>query len=239
MAEVESGLFAMRQQAGRNIRVVKVNTGSPVPALGPDDLISAAGICKHALSPMQSRDWSVRAGDLDWDCRRTLDHIADTLALYAGYLASQSRGRLPVMRDGDPDLPVDELLVVVETQAAVLVAVSRSTPSGARAFHPAGMADMSGYIAMACVEILIHTDDIASGLGCSFRPPDELCLRVLNRLFPWAPKGGDAWSTLRWACGRAALPDQERIGPDWYWHSAPLDEWDGTVKKRLAPPAWS
>lgn len=218
---------------------MKPNTDSSARELSPADLHTAIEICKRVLGPVLDGDWSVRAGELGWDCRRTLDHIADTLALYAGYLASLARGRLPVMRDGDPDLPVAELLIVVETQAAVLAAVTRATPPGARAFHPAGMADVSGYIAMACVEILIHTADIARGLGRAFRPPDGLCLRVLHRLFPWAPKGGNGWLTLRWACGRAALPDQERLGPDWYWHCAPLDEWDGTVKKRLAPPAWS
>jgi hypothetical protein len=58
------------------------------------------------------------------------------------------------------------------------------------------------------------------------------------RIFPWAPAEGDPWAALRWAAGRAALPDRERLGPDWYWHCAPLAEWDGTIKKRTTPPAW-
>lgn len=216
-----------------------MNGDSQTPDMGPDDLLRAAEICRGVLASLIDGDWSARAADLHWDCRRTLDHIADTLALYAGYLASQARGRLPVMRDGDPDLPVADLLAVVEAQAAVLATVARALPPQARVFHPAGMADVSGYIAMACVEFLIHTDDIARGLGSSFRPPDALLRRVVNRLFPWAPDGGDAWLTLRWACGRAALPGRERLGADWYWHCAPLDEWDGSITKRTAPPAWS
>ena len=41
----------------------------------------------------------------------------------------------------------------------------------------------------------------------------------------------DPWSALRWANGRIALPDRERLGPDWGWWCAPLSAWDGTVKK--------
>ena len=99
------------------------------------------------------------------------------------------------------------------------------------------MADASGFIAMGCEEMLMHTADILQGLARPFRPPDDLTARVLARLFPWAPEG-DVWASLRWVSGRIALPDHARLGADWYWHCAPLDEWDGTVKKRRAPPAW-
>jgi hypothetical protein len=100
------------------------------------------------------------------------------------------------------------------------------------------MADVSSWIALACEEIVLHTDDIAQGLGLGYRPPDDLSTDVLARLFPWAPTGIDPWAALRWAAGRSALPDRERLGPDWYWHCAPLSEWDGTIRKRTAPPAW-
>jgi hypothetical protein len=131
------------------------------------------------------------------------------------------------------------LLTIVEALAAVLAEVARAAPPEARGYHGAGMADAEGFVAMGCEEILIHTADIAQGLGLSFRPPDELTARVLRRLFPWAPTDGDPWAELRWASGRIALPDRPRLGPDWYWHCAPLAEWDGTVKKRSAPPAWT
>jgi hypothetical protein len=137
--------------------------------------------------------------------------------------------RLPVVRNCDPSLSVPELLTVVGALAAVLAEVARAAPAGTRAFHPAGMADASGFIAMGCTEILIHTDDIAQGLARPFRPPDDLTARVLTRLFPWAPSDGDPWLRLRWATGRAGLPERERLGPDWYWHCAPLEEWDGTI----------
>lgn len=205
----------------------------------PDDLHTAAALCRRTLTPALDRDWSVRAGDLDWDCRRTLDHVPDALVLYATHLATAATNRLPRLRDGNPTASLSDLLVTVETAAAVLAAVARAVPAGTRGFHPAGMADASGFLAMGCEEIVIHTDDIAAGLDLPFRPPDGLTGRVLRRLFPWAPTEGDVWATFRWACGRAALPDRARLAPDWYWHCSPLAEWDGTIKKRSAPPGWA
>jgi hypothetical protein len=99
------------------------------------------------------------------------------------------------------------------------------------------MADGTGFLAMGCTEILIHAADVADGLDLPFRPPEDLAARVLRRIFPWAPEEGDAWAILRWACGRGPLPGRPQLDADWYWHCAPLVEWDGTVKKRQAPPA--
>jgi hypothetical protein len=131
------------------------------------------------------------------------------------------------------------LLLVVDGMAAVLAELIRAAPPGTRAFHPAGMADPEGFAAMGCVETLIHTDDVAQGLRLACRPPADLAERVVRRLFPWAPNDEEPWATLRWACGRAPLGERPRLDPDWYWQCAPLDEWDGTVKRRTAPPAWT
>jgi len=210
----------------------------PEPDLIPDDVRMAAASCQAALRSALDRDWSVPAGALEWDCRRTLDHVVDALFLYAAYLASRATERLSPPRNGDPAATPERLLATVGVAADVFAEVARAAPGGTRAFHPAGMADLSGWIALGCEEILLHTDDIAQGLGLTFRPPDDLSARILARIFPWAPTESDPWASLRWAAGRAALPDRAPLGPDWYWHCAPLSEWDGTIRKRTAPPAW-
>lgn len=212
--------------------------GHNASLLRPDDLLEAASMCREALTPALDADWSVPAGDLEWDCRRTLDHVADALVFYSTQLASRAQSRLPKVRDRNPDLPLDELLQVVQASAAILAQIVRATPDGARAFHPAGMADASGFVGMGCTEILIHTDDICRGLGRDFRPSDDIPRRVLNRIFPWAPDDGDAWETLRWAAGRQSSLAQERLGADWYWQCAPLEEWDGKRVRRTLPPGW-
>jgi hypothetical protein len=153
-------------------------------------------------------------------------------------VGSRATGRIPLPRNGDPEASLEALLTLVEIGAAVLAEVASAAPPGTRIFHPAGLADISGYLAIACEEILVHAHDITLGLDCPFSPPNDLVVRVLARLFPWAPTDVDPWPALQWATGRIGLPDHPRLGPDWYWHCAPLAEWDGTVKKRLAPPAW-
>jgi hypothetical protein len=208
------------------------------PLVTPEDLLTAAAVSRAALLPALERDWSVAAGDLSWDCRRTLDHIIDATFFYAAYLATRATGPLSPPRNGDPAATPAHLLTTMGAAAAVLAEVARAAPPGTRAFHPAGMADVSGWMAMGCEEMLVHSDDIARGLGLDFQPPPELAARIVARLFPWAPRDVAPWAALRWATGRAALPGRERLGNDWYWHCAPLAEWDGAIRKRTAPPAW-
>jgi hypothetical protein len=198
-------------------------------APGPEEVRLAARLCCEALLPVADRDWSIRAGDLEWSARDTLEHAASTQIVYAVRLATRARERPPVPRCFDPDTTIRDLLVILESRAAVLAEVVKAAPPEARGFHQTGFADASGFAAMGCDEVLIHTDDIACAFGLSFSPPASLCQRVVRRLFPWAPDDGDAWPVLRWANGRMALPRHERLGEDWPWHSAPLSEWDGIM----------
>jgi hypothetical protein len=203
-----------------------------------DDLLTASASSLQALEPLlDSARWDERAGELDWTCRRTLDHVADALSLYAGNLATRTQTQRPRMRDGNPTQPLPAMLATTATAAAVLAAVARDAPPETRAYHPAGMADVSGFIAMGCAEVLIHTEDICIGLGGEYRGPDELTALVVARLFPWAPAHGDPWELLRWCMGRAPLPEHPRLAPDWWWQCAPLDEWDGTMRARTVLPA--
>ena len=86
---------------------------------------------------------------------------------------------------------------------------------------------------MGCDEMLIHTNDILTGFGTTLDAPRDVCGRILERIFPWAPDGeGDAWERLLWANGRAPLGDRPRLEPDWVWLSVPLDQWNGEDPNR-------
>jgi len=163
--------------------------------------------------------------------------VCDAVGWDAAHLALQTPGRLRfdfLAHDGAPNA---ELLDVLDAAAATPAHVARAAPAGARAFHTDGMADTCGFLAMGCDEILVHGWDAVRGLGGEFAAPADLAGRVLRRLFPWAPPDASAWQTLLWANGRVDLPGRaERPGPDWAWHCAPLDEWDGTVPRRDANP---
>ena len=45
------------------------------------------------LLPVTDRDWSVRAGDLEWDCWHTAELVGECLVSYAWQLAVQPRSR--------------------------------------------------------------------------------------------------------------------------------------------------
>ena len=201
----------------------------------PNDLLTAATVARAALEPALDRDWNVRAGDLEWSCRQTLDHVLEALIFYAGMLATRS----PVLRETGgittAGIPLPDALTMVETMAAILSEVVRAAPPAARAFHWNGMADASGVVAMGCEEILVHAADMAQGLGVPLSPPPDLAARVRARLFPWAPAVVDPWDALRWAAGRTALPAYPRLGTDWGWQCAPLAEWDGAIVKARWP----
>jgi hypothetical protein len=58
-----------------------------------DDLDSVISCVMSRLLPITDRDWSVRAGTLEWDCWHTAEHIGDCLLSYAWQLAVQPTGR--------------------------------------------------------------------------------------------------------------------------------------------------
>jgi hypothetical protein len=200
--------------------------------LSPDDLRKAASCCRGALEPFVDSDWSMTAaGDLEWDVRTTIAHVCDAVGWYAAHLAAESRRRLRFDFAVHRDASNIELLDVLGAAAATLALVATAAGPNARGFHNAGMADTSGFIAMACDEILVHCWDSAYGFGSDFAPPVKLAEHTLRRLFPWAPTSGQPWATLLWANGRIGLPERPRLSGDWVWHCPPLDEWDGTVPR--------
>jgi hypothetical protein len=198
--------------------------------LQPDDVRVAAQLSYEALEPVSGADWARPAGDLEWDCRRTLEHLVLALDRYCLYLATPSQERAPRTPNRYPDLSNSELLVILQRRAAVLVAVATASDPSARGYHGWGRPDPPGYIAMGCAETLLHTDDIVRSVGQVFQPPDSLCRRVVARLFPWAPTDVDPWSALRWATGRQGLPGYGDTSTNWAWHASPVAEWDGTIK---------
>jgi len=200
---------------------------TPVTA---DDVLAAVAAAVAALGP--GGDWSARAGELDWTCWETVEHIADDLVFYAmqlgvpaypGYLPLESAARYPggepnAIRS-DPAAGPEGLLAVLTAAAAVLAAVVRVTPADVRGHHSFGPADPEASAAMGVVETVVHTADVASGLGLDYRPDPALCARVLARLFPEVEPAAEPWETLQWATGRIALPGRpRRVG--WRWTNA-------------------
>lgn len=178
----------------------------------------AAGLLRTAAEA----DWDgTRAGGLEWNCRRTAGHLAGALIAYAGQLAGRGRhmdAYAPfdlVIEDGtDPAGLID----VLETTGTLLTAAVRTTQPRARAFHPFPFrsANREGFAAMGVTETLLHTHDIAEGLGLAYEPPADLAEFALTRIFPQVRPGPAPWPTLLWATGRGGLPGREPV-THWLW----------------------
>jgi hypothetical protein len=199
-----------------------------VALIFPDMLVDVAAQCQSTLAPHGEADWSRRAGTIEWSCRSTLAHVG--LLAYSQQLATRAVTFKPVALTSRVDASIEELLWTVVVAAHTLAEVAKAAPASARGFHPAGLSDAEGFVAMAIDELLIHTHDIASGLDIAFVPDNTVVVNLLDRLFPWWPRDADPWDALLWANGRRALPNHANLGSTWLWHCAPLVEWDGTIR---------
>ena len=171
--------------------------------LRPDDVVAAAATAEAALRPAAGRDWSVRAGPLDWDVEQTITHMIGATAKYTLYLASRCEHFIGLSVTRWPGATNEEVIDSVVPVARGLAAVAAVTPPGVRAYHVTGPSSAADYVGRACVELLVHTDDALSGLGVAFAPPADLCQRVLAQQFSQATGPGNAWPGLLAANGRA------------------------------------
>ncbi|MFC5829158.1 hypothetical protein [Nonomuraea insulae] len=203
---------------------------SPVTA---DDLEEAVRLAVETLGRAPRDAWDGKAGTLEWTCWETAEHLADDLFAYAVQLGLTTPPLdvyvpfiLESRRPGGPgntihtnrEADVTGLMQVLQTCGALLAAMVRTAPEDARAHHVFGPADPEASAGMGLVETLVHTHDMAQGLGLDWTPPAGMCARLLARLFPDAPRTTEPWATLLWATGRAELPGRERL-TKWRWHN--------------------
>lgn len=208
--------------------------------MGGDQVTEAVAGAVALLRTVAGRDWDgVAAGRLEWSCRKTAEHIADDLISYAGQLAGRATtAYVPfgiVMDDGTDNAGV---LDVIETTGALLTAAVRTAPREARAFHPYPFrsANREGFAAMGVTEVLLHTHDIAQGLGVDYEPPAELCADVLGRIFPQVRPGEAPWPTLLWATGRGELPGRAPL-TEWRWSNNLVIEAERLTLQGVTPAA--
>lgn len=206
----------------------------------------AVADCVAALWAVTDRDWgAVRAGRLEWSCRETATHIASDLIAYAGQLAGRAQNAyvpfeitLEGSEEGLDPADNEGALQVISTTGALLAAAVRTTPRSVRAFHPYPFrhANREGFAAMGVTEVLLHTHDIAEGLGIGYEPPAELASFVLTRLFPQVKPGPTPWRTLLWATGRGELPGREPVTA-WRWSNNPVLRSERLTLEGVTPAA--
>lgn len=182
------------------------------------DVRAAVAEMTRVLAAATDRDWTVRAGDLEWSCWTTAAHVAHDLVAYAGQVAGRpATAYLPFDLRVRADAAPADLLAVVSAAGGVLAAAVDTADPATRAWHW-GPCDPGGFAAMGVAEVLLHTHDLTRGLGLGWTPPEPLCAGVLARLFPDAPVG-EPVPVLLWMTGRASLGDRPRR-TGWTWRAA-------------------
>ncbi|MEU5718197.1 VOC family protein [Streptomyces sp. NPDC020403] len=231
MADPEGNEFCV--ECGAAERAALSGTRLPVTA---DDVDFAVRLAADALAAFPADRWHTPAGSLEWTCRETVEHLSDDLFAYAVQLGPRRPpldANVPYRwapdREGGPANSVFAepaagpagLLLTLEASGALLTAMVRTASPDVRSYHSHGVSDPEGFAAMGVVETLVHTYDLATGVDLPWAPPQDLCDRVLARLFPGAPDDEDRWAVLLWSTGRAELPGRDRV-TSWKWHGAPL-----------------
>ena len=202
-----------------------------------EDVITAAAVLTQlTVRNDQDAAWANTALPTTWTASATVEHVADALLFYAGQVARRADRRLPVLRDGRTAPPSGQV-DIAGTAAHVLTAVLRDLGEH-RAWHPSGLADASGWAAMAVTELLVHGHDTARALGLGLHLPEDVCARTVDRVFPWVRTGRAPAATLLLAVTGRAQVDGVPNDPQWWWHSAPLAEWDGRPRRRTVAPNW-
>jgi uncharacterized protein (TIGR03083 family) len=190
-----------------------------LPASDPELIAVMAAQIQAALAPLTGADWSTPARDLEWTCRESAVHLGDSLFAQAAQLvAGPLHDWVPAEVRTEAVEPA-QLLRVIDACAGLLRVAAAAARPELRAWHPCGIADPSGWIAMGLAEGLVHTWDITATLGSDWSPPRDLAAQAIARLFPNAP-AGDPSDVLLWCSGRIALPDRPRQGADWRWHTS-------------------
>jgi len=167
------------------------------------------------------RDWSVRAGTLEWNCTETADHAVDVVLAPAFFLASRKQDAYPgfgVFSLGPTATPA-ALIEALETASRILGAVVAAAPSDARAViwrrpqvETRGPED---FVPGGALELVLHAHDVCRGLGVPFVPSVDLCDRLRRHTqswpmwhlpYAWQPLAmtGDPWTDLLVASGRNA-----------------------------------
>ena len=207
------------------------------PVSTPEDLRTVVDLVMAGFAQVPDDAWDRPAHRLEWDCRDTAAHLMDDFSFYAMNLASRVEhlddyvpllepepwrpGSPPMNCWPDPAQGTAAIVRCIDATGGLLVAVTATAAPGHLGFHPRGNGDASGFAAMGITEGAAHAWDVLTAQGIEFRVDDDVCERVLNRIFPWVTATGDGWRDFLTATGRT----QETHGQRWTWDSSVREDY--------------
>jgi hypothetical protein len=181
------------------------------------DLYTLTDLVATTWTAAADLDWSVPAGTVEWSCIATADHAVDCVYAPAFFLASQRQDAYPVAgsnlelgMQAAPALLVESLRIATRILAAV---VSDTAPNVRSIIfqRPPTVGVPADFVPRAALELILHGNDVAAGLGVHFEPPADLCGRLREHTRPWPAwdvewnglgRTDDPWFDLLTASGR-------------------------------------
>src|SRR5947207_1958543 len=146
----------------------------------------------RAWTAAAGRDWSARAGTLEWTCLATADHAVDCVYAPAFFLASR---RL----DAYPDVGANAMLGAQATAARLVESLQIATRLLAGVVNDADPSVRAvifrrpqmivgaprDFAPRAAMELVLHAHDVCAGVDVPFTPPSDLCFRLREHTRAW------------------------------------------------------
>jgi hypothetical protein len=167
-----------------------------------DDLDELSDLVARAWSSARERDWSARAGTLDWSCLATADHAVDCVYAPTFFLASRKQDDYPDMGGGltfgaraTPELLVESLRIATRLLVAVVNEAAPDTRAVIFRRPAVVIAPPRDLPPRGALELLLHAHDVCAGLAVPFEPPPGLCGRLREHTRRW-PMWSTVWQGL-------------------------------------------
>ena len=192
----------------------------------------------HACEYMQQLDagqWSGKCQDLTWSRIECAGHILDAFSYCIVNQSNPATQPLPRVLRVSQGVASNDIVSVLPLWGEVFIqATEVAAKSGSRGAHRWGYPDSEGYLAIGCVEVLLHTYDMLrdTDLKNDFEQSLESTTidKVTVRLFPWTTGETNFWKALLWATGRLQITGKPDMRNRWAWHCDLLSEWNGELK---------
>src|SRR5215471_275667 len=126
-----------------------------------DDVRLAARASSKYLRSVIDNDWSRPIPELDWTVCDAIRHMIGGTVMYPIDLCASGAHLHTLKIHTRAESSNADLVLTLEASAAVLAHAIDGSPDDLRGYHPYGRADPSGFAAMGCDEILVHTDDVS------------------------------------------------------------------------------
>lgn len=167
------------------------------------DLLTVTDHVAAAWTAGIDRDWSARAGTLDWTCAATADHAYDATLAVGYFLASRRQDSYPEWGGGlftvGPDAQPNDFIEAIQVAGRLVAGVVATTPDDVRAIiwrNPAETRPPADFAPRAGLELILHGHDVAAGLQVEYEPPADVCARLRDHTRDWRHWGGGVWPGL-------------------------------------------